>query len=262
MIYLITALDAEARPLIEHYRLKRDLSLPYTLYTNREILLLVTQPGKINAMMATSAVLGWRKPKNGDILINVGICGAPPAYGIGEPLLIHQISDGERRYYPDILYPHALRESSLLCLDNPADAPCDVPVDMESSGLFAAATRFFQVHRLAFLKIVSDHCNPSAVTKEGVMALVRSRIPELEHLITALRESSAESPLFTPEEEKTIGGWKEHFTAAQGVRLEDALCYFRLKHPTSPLPFPSPQIPASKRERSVLLDTFIATLTH
>ena len=54
---------------------------------------------------------------------------------------IHQISDGERRYYPDILYPHALRESSLLCLDNPADAPCDVPVDMESSGLFAAATR-------------------------------------------------------------------------------------------------------------------------
>lgn len=261
MIYLIAALDAEARPLIEHYRLKRDHALPYTVYTGNGVLLLVTQPGKHNAMMATSALLGWRIPETGDILVNIGICGAPAAYPIGEPLLIHRIVDGVRRYHPDILYSHTFRESPLLCLDEPAACCREMPVDMESGGVFAAASRFFKLHRLAFLKIVSDHCDPSSVTKEGVIALIRSRTKELDTLIAALRDAAAETPLFTPSEETKIGEWQGHFTASQAARLEDAACYFRLRHPRLPLPFPDTPIPPSKRERSALLETLIADLT-
>lgn len=262
MIYLITALDAEARPLIEKYRLKRDYTLPYTLYVGEEIVLLVTQPGKNNAMMATSALLGWRIPKAQDILLNVGICGAPAEYPIGESMLIHQIFDGDRRYYPDILYPHTLRESPLLCSETPADTPRDIPVDMESGGVYAAAARFFKLHRMAFFKIVSDHCQPETVTKEGVITLVHSRIPELDRLITALKSVSAETPLFAPREEAALLQWKEFFTAAQGVQLEDALCYFRLKHPHQPFPVLAADIPPSKRERSALLEAFITILTR
>ena len=262
MIYLITALDAEARPLIEHYRLKRDHTLPYTLYRGEETLLLVTQAGKSNAMMATSALLGWRLPRPGDILINVGICGAPEEHPLGEPLLIHQIIDGERRYYPDILYPHTMRESPLLCLDTPAEGMENaLPVDMESGGVYSAAARFFKLHRLAFLKIVSDHFEPETVTKEGAIELIRSCLPQLDALIAALRSAASEAPLFTPEEEEAIEGWKGHFTAAQGVRLDDALCYFRLQYPQRPLPALARDIPPSKRERSTLLETFIAGLT-
>lgn len=261
MIYLITALDAEARPLVEHYRLKRDFTLPYTLYANDTTVLLVTQPGTVNAMMATSALLGWRIPSAGDILINIGICAAPLDCAIGEPLLIHQILYGERRYYPDILYPHDLRESALLCLDTPADTPLDVPVDMESTGVFVAAAKFFKLHQIAFLKIVSDHFKPDAVSKEGAIELIRSRTQTLDYLIASMQRAVADQPLFSEAQRENIEEWKQHFTAAQGAKLEDALCYYRLRHPHSEIPFPVSQIPYSKRERSTLLEEFLATLT-
>ncbi|MCK9371624.1 MAG: hypothetical protein M0P91_00375 [Sulfuricurvum sp.] len=261
MIYLTCALDAEARPLIEHYRLKRDYTLPYTFYKGDGILLLVTGIGRSNAMLALSALMGYRIPTKDDLLINIGICGAPDTYRLGEALLIHQIMDTDRSYYPDILYPHPLRETGLMCVDTPVSSPCLSPVDMESGGIFQAASRFLKLHQMAFIKIVSDHFEPHKVTKEGAIHLVKSHIHTLESLIASLQKVSSDPSLFTPEEMEKIGEWKTHFTVSQGVKLEEALFYFRLKIPKRPLPFPTDPIPTSKRERSTLLETFIAHLT-
>lgn len=260
MIYLITALDAEARPLWEYYRLKRDTSLPYTLYRSEEMVLLVSGMGRTNALMALSALLGWRIPEQKDILINIGICGAPSEYRIGEALLIHQILDGDRRYYPDILYSHPLRETSMRCVDTPQSLCGDCPVDMESSAIFQAAERFFKLHQMAFLKIVSDHCTPESVTKEGVMELLRSHVDTVDTLISRLRAIQKEASLFCADERYTIDVFKTHFTKSQGSALEDALTYFRLRN-KGKFPPLNPLIPNSKRERSLLLEELIATLT-
>lgn len=260
MIYLITALDAEAKPLCDHYRLKRDSSLPYTLYRNDEIVLLVSGIGKANAMMALSALLGWRIPEAGDILVNIGICGAPSEYMIGEALLIHQIFEGERHYYPDILYSHTFREVSLVCIDSPQSIVRDYPVDMESSAVFQAASRFFKLHQIAFIKIVSDHFTPENVTKEGAMELVRSHVNTLDGLMHNLQSVQVDPSLFTAEERVKIDALKGHFTKSQGDALEDALSYFRLKNPEKSLKIDH-EIPHSKRERSQLLETLIRTFT-
>lgn len=260
MIYLICALDAEARPLCDYYRLKRDRSLPYTLYRNDQMVLLVSGMGRVNAMMAVSALLGWRIPEAEDILINVGICGAPSDYPIGEALLIHQILDGDRRYYPDILYSHRLRETSMRCVDMPQSTSCDCPVDMESSGIFQAVSRFFKLHQMAFVKIVSDHCNPQSVTKEGVIELLRSHLNALDSLISSLSAIPKQPILFSADERDKIEAFKAHFTKSQGDTLEDALTYFRLRGKSEPLPL-NGHIPNSKRERSQLLEELIATLT-
>lgn len=260
MIYLITALDAEARPLIEHYRLKRDMSLPYTLYKNDDILLLVSGVGKTNALMALSALLGWNIPKPTDFLINIGICGAPCEYEIGEALLIHQIIDHEKRYYPDILYPHSLRETSLLCVNEPQSHTSELPVDMESAALFQAASRFFKLHQLAFVKIVSDHFTPEHVTKEGAIQIIASKLSLIDDLILSLKTVQSTQSFFSDKERTGIESFKSHFTKSQGDSLEDALCFFRLKNPAKPLSLPS-DIPNSKRERSMLLEEYITTLT-
>ncbi|MGD9654865.1 MAG: hypothetical protein AB7U44_06675 [Sulfuricurvum sp.] len=260
MTYLITALDAEARPLIEYYRLKRDYTLPFTLYRSEEIVLLVTQPGKTNALMATSALLGHILPKAEDILINIGICGAPEEYPIGEALLIHKIIDNGRSFYPDILYPHPYREATLISLQAAQDSMLESPVDMESSSVFRAASKFFSLHRIAFLKIVSDHFKPDTVTKEKVIESLRSHRKTLDILINSLKHVTDTKPLFTAEEFKEINDFKSHFTVSQGAILEEALCYFRLRYPALPLPFPDEEIPPSKRERSELLERFTATL--
>ncbi|DAB39047.1 MAG: hypothetical protein A2552_11455 [Sulfuricurvum sp. RIFOXYD2_FULL_44_160] len=260
MIYLVTALDAEARPLCDYYRLKRDTSLPYTLYRNEEIVLVVSGMGRMNALMAVSALLGWRIPGEKDILINIGICGAPSTYAVGEALLIHQILDGDRRYYPDILYSHPLRETSMRCIDTPQSLCGDYPVDMESGAIFQAASRFFKLHQMAFLKIVSDHCIPESVTKEGVMELLRSHVDTVDTLISRLRAIQKEASLFSADEREAIEVFKTHFTKSQGSALEDALTYFRFRNKGTFPPL-NPLIPSSKRERSQLLEELIATLT-
>jgi hypothetical protein len=260
MIYLLSALDAEARALVDYYQLKRDTSLPYTLYTNERMVLLVSGMGKSNALMAVSALLGWRIPNPEDCMINIGICGAPEEYRIGEALLIHQIQDGGRHYYPDILYTHSLRESSLRCVDEAQVSVIDCPVDMESSSIFQAASRFFKLHQMAFIKIVSDHFEPESVTKEGVIELVRSNIPRLDEVRTALEKVQYSDPLFSEREQKEIELLKTYFTKSQASALDDALSYFRLKHPQGVLPS-HPDIPDSKRERSRLLEELITQLT-
>ncbi|HEX5330389.1 hypothetical protein [Sulfuricurvum sp.] len=260
MIYLITALDAEARALVDYYHLKRDTSLPYTLYTNEQMVLLVSGMGKSNALMAVSALLGWRIPNLEDCMINIGICGAPLTYEIGEALLIHQIQDGARRYYPDILYTHSLRECSLKCVDDAQVILHEYPVDMESSSILQAASRFFKLHQMAFIKIVSDHFTPETVTKEGVIELVRSNIPRLDEVCTALEKVQYIEPLFSEREQKEIELLKTYFTKSQASALDDALIYFRLKHPQSALSV-HPDIPDSKRERSRLLEELITQLT-
>lgn len=260
MIYLITALDAEARPLCEYYRLKRDTSLPYTLYKNERMVLLVSGMGKANALMALSALLGWRIPEPEDILINIGICGAPSEYAVGEALLIHQILENDRRYYPDILYTHSFREASMRCIDAPQSAAEDYPVDMESSAVFQAAVRFFKLHQIAFIKIVSDHFTPESVTKEGVVELLRSHVNTLETLIWGLNAVQKQTSLFSADERDEIEALKTHFTKSQGDALEDALNYFRLRN-KGEFPQLSPLIPNSKRERSQLLEELISVLT-
>ncbi|MDD5052033.1 MAG: hypothetical protein PHO27_04770 [Sulfuricurvum sp.] len=261
MIYLITALDAEARTLVEHYRLKRDTSLPYTLYRGDNIILLVCGMGKMQAAMSVSALLGWKIPNNDDILINIGICGAPPSYSIGEVLLVHKIIDGNKHYYPDILYTHSLRETSLLCVDSPQESILNYPVDMESGGIFLAASKFFKLHQMAFIKIVSDHCEPNNVTKEGVINLIHTHLPILAQLFTTIQTIQCSNTLFSTEERMQIEVFKTHFTKSQGDALEDALSYFRLKNPTTSLRLTTTPIPDSKRERSELLESFIITLT-
>lgn len=259
MIYIITALDAEARPLIDHYGLKRDMSLPYTLYQCADMLLIICGVGKTNAMMAVSALLGWRLPSRGDILINIGICATPTHYEIGEALLIHQLIDTHKTYYPDILYTHTLKESSILCVDTPQSIPNNLPVDMESTAIFCAASRFFKLHQMAFLKIVSDHFEPGTITKELAISLIDSHLQTLDTLIINLSQVCSAPLLFSDEESLSIQYLKEHFTKSQGDTLDDALCFFRLRYPTKPLPLEIAE-PTSKHQRSQLHEHLIHTL--
>lgn len=260
MKYIITALDAEARVFCDRFSLKRNFDLPYTLYTDAETILLVCGMGKMNALMATSALLGYRIPQEGDILLNVGICGAPEEYAIGDALLIHQIIDTERRYYPDILYTHSLQETALICVDTPQSSASEFPVDMESAGIFLAASKFFKLHQMAFVKIVSDHFSPLSITKEGVIELFASHASTLEEILRILQNATVTTELFTRDERGEIETFKNHFTKSQGDSLEDALCFFRLKNAHGSILLPD-EISNSKRERSVLLEKCIATLT-
>jgi hypothetical protein len=261
MIYIITALHAEARPFLDRYRFKRNDALPFALYESDTILLGVTQSGYDNAMIATAALLGYRPPTENDVLLNIGICGAPQAYEIGTLLLIHKIIHNNHSYYPDMLLSHPFEESDLESVKKAQDEHHALPVDMEAYPIFKVASRFMQLHQLLFIKIVSDHFEPERVTKELVLELIGTKMPQIEGLIHALSHLFDKTPLYELQEQMLIDAYKSQLTQSQQSQLDDALCYFRLKErrPLHVSLFDTKHL-KHKKERGEAFEQLISTL--
>src|SRR5690554_1763627 len=109
MILIITALMIEAAPLIEHFRLRRDMSIhEFPVYRNADIALIVSGVGKVRSAIAATYLLSICNTKyNKDIenvnddscikdhtLVNIGFCGASETqYEIGSLILINKVID-------------------------------------------------------------------------------------------------------------------------------------------------------------------------
>lgn len=262
MIYIVLALSSEARPLFTHFGLKRNNDLPYPLYTDGTKLLIVTQPGYENALMATSTLLGYRTPEAEDTLLNIGICAAPKSHAIGALLLAHKISHGTHDYYPDILFRHPNEETDLRTVADALSSPEPVPVDMEAHAIYKAGSRFFKAHQMAFLKIVSDHFEPERVTKELAFKLLQDNIPAIEQIMRSMEYVVTAKTLFTDDERRQISAIKAILTKSQASAFDDACHYHRLKHNT---PFPELffTLPTThhKKERRDYFDRLVQTLT-
>jgi len=216
MLYVVTALYCEAKPFILLYSLKRDLTLKnYQLFSNDSIRLIITQTGKINAAIAVTELFHHTPPNPSDILINVGIaasCNDVLPYGSG--YLIHKICDHDtnRDYYPDLCFRHSFSEASLATYSTIADSnTCQSEsaglIDMEASGIYAAAIHHLKTHQMIFYKLVSDHGDTLSLTPDKVTELIQSHLPKLydyamqiSHLLsldTLLEFSDEESSLIT-----------------------------------------------------------------
>ena len=266
MLYITVALSAEARPLVDSFKLTRTYILPYTLFENKDIKLIVTGIGNENAMMATSVFLGHFLPSKNDILVNVGICAAPKEFAIGEALLIHKIIYKSSSYFPDILFEHNLLECEITSVDEPLDSPLKMPVDMESYGVYKAASRFLDTHNILLFKVVSDHFEPLHVSKELATELISKNLQNLQSIIRFAEYIAKQPPLFTFDEEKLISAISIYLTKSQSALFYDACCYYKLHHQKPLLTECHLNIKTlnseklSKKERSEYLDSLIKTL--
>lgn len=195
MLYIITALYAEATPFIKHYNLKRDrLMKRHELYTSEQgdVLLLITKPGKIAAAMAVTELLVTHEPTRNDFLINIGVCGSTqdpmgavtgsnaniPVY-ICTDIFDH---DTGKHYYPDMLFNHPFTESGIETCSvviNDKSLVAMLLVDMEASAIFQAASSFFSPHQMSFLKMPSDNLETSQVTRETVTGVIENALSSI-----------------------------------------------------------------------------------
>ena len=154
MIYIVTAIYAEAHPLIIRFQLKKEPShTRFQVFLNEEasICLIISGTGMIPAAAAVSSICteygaGGRnlaEHLQGDFLLNVGVCGQIRGCGqsqsggqawqtdmipekeahssesvcrIGQVLLCNKIRElaTGRTFYPDILYRHCFEEAPIL----------------------------------------------------------------------------------------------------------------------------------------------------
>jgi adenosylhomocysteine nucleosidase len=229
MLNILTALNCEAQPIISHYRLKmRNNRLPFQIYENEEIRLIISGVGKVSSASATGYLYGLSDSSEHHVWLNVGVSGHRKQ-NIGEAFLINKITDmgTKKSYYPTFVFKHPFTSLSLETHDKSvSDYPSVAAVDMEASGFYEAACRFSTTEFIHSYKIISDNEDSPLIKLDKAFAekLIQKRLEEIVLLIEKLAELSREEEILLQDPETFplfLSQW--HFSTSESFRLLSVL---------------------------------------
>ena len=178
MLYIVTALKPEAQAFIDKFRLKKESLKSYKIFTNENIVLIISGLGVRNAMFATQTLINSFDISDNDIYLNIGICGASKKYEIGELLNISTIEYQKQTYHLK-----NIQFKTITCLDNEASSAKYNIVDMESFGFYEAVIHSPAIKNCYIFKVVSDHFEPHKVTKDKTKSLIFNVIDDINLLL-------------------------------------------------------------------------------
>lgn len=196
MIRLVVALPAEARPLIQYFKLKPPAFHGlFPIYRNDQITLVISGIGKMAAAAATSYVHTVSGEHRNCAWLNVGVAGH--AYrNCGQGLLANRIMDKTtgQCWYPHNLLGLPFEDASLVTVDIPeTEYPGEMMYDMEAAGYCFAASRSSSSELIHCYKIISDNrcVSTATVTPNRIGQLM---IDHLENIGTLLQKLAGFAP--------------------------------------------------------------------
>lgn len=226
-IFIYTALPCEAKPLVEHFGLKKATTIqPFAVYFNKDICLTVTGVGK-SAMAAgvayTQALFTFVEHP---VLVNIGIAGHK-YHDVGSLFLIDKITDfdSKKSHYPPLVFTPSCPTAGLQTVSRPqlvydSQHLCD----MEASAFYEAAVRFSSGELIHCLKIISDNeLRPAEnIQPKQVSQLIAAHTSTIE---TLLAESSRLARLLTIPDFKLFEQLTQryHFTVSEQGQLKSRL---------------------------------------
>ena len=234
MLIWVCAFHAEARPVIEHWRLKKmPAGAPFDCYRGDDVACVLSGAGKI-AAAAASAWAGASLGGAGTVAwINLGIAGADKPK-IGATFQLDQIVDADsgERHYPVLLGSAPLPTATCISLARASfDYHPEHLYDMEASGYFSAASRFSSAELVQAIKLVSDNREDSIARNRGQISdAIAAQLPALEAEAERLQQLA--SRIDTPEHEPGLFApltQRHHFSQTQQIRLRRLLHYFELR---------------------------------
>lgn len=226
MIFIVCALQSEAKPLITFFDLEFcSHGSPFKIYRNDTVALIISGVGKIRAAAAVSYLSLFIESEKPPIWLNVGIGGMANAE-LGSSFLAHKITDGssKKSSYPSIVIDLPCETAELLTVDAPDDNHQEgVIFDMEASGFFHTAVLFSHVELVHSYKVISDFDDASIkqVTRSLVGQLIEDKVSEIQTIIQNLSALSESSNKFGDLYEKIVGKW--HFSVTEKHQLKRAL---------------------------------------
>jgi adenosylhomocysteine nucleosidase len=218
MILIVTALMLEAAPVIDYFKLKKDVSiLPYPVYRGSDIALIVSGVGKVRSAMAAVYLNSIYNAGRSNVLVNLGLCGAGSSrYKPGSLLVVNKVTDVDTGwdYYPDVFIGGGLSQVALHCCSKPVKTEDVAPdtdffCDMESSGVMEAAKKFSYSHNVLILKIISDFLAPDRLDKKQLKGYIEKSMPVFESILQEMRQLN-----------KNVGG----FSHEEDHKFIDSLC--------------------------------------
>lgn len=233
--FIYAALPCEAKPLIEFYRLKKDVSVTcFSIYINNTICLTVTGIGKtaMAAGIAYSQARFSTQPQ--PVMLNVGVAGHQH-HALGELFLADKITDTDtsKQYYPPITFTPDCATAALHTYSKPQSVyPQTALCDMEAAAFYETATRFATGELCHCLKIISDNAaSPSDnINPQQVTGLIGAQLPVINKMMMALRQLAQElQPGVIAEYGQLLAHY--HFTANEKIQLNKLLSRWRLITP-------------------------------
>ena len=241
MINLVVALPAEARPLLDFYRLGEKTTIgTFRVHQHADMSLIISGPGKVAAAAATALLASRNSPGKQAAWLNIGIAGHA-TYSTGQSLLAHRITDHAtgKSWYPPQLFDLPTTTGSLLTVDVPENNyHQDLAYDMEASGYYPVASRFSSMELVQCFKVVSDNRKQSTatVTAKSCTQLITRKLDEIDTLVRALASLAQEVNRWRAPHtgvEQLTAQW--HFTVSQQHQLAELARRWQVLMPEQPL---------------------------
>jgi len=225
VLAFVTALAAEAKPLIARFQLQR-IDAPLPLYKKDDLYLVVSGMGKVSSAIATTFL--QTKMSSIAAYVNVGIAGHA-SLPIGTSIMASKIIDPTNgsTFYPTFLTAPFCTTQTVCCTDSPEFTfSTDAVYDMESIGFAQAAAKFSSSEFIHCYKVISDNLSSLAtIDPEKAEGLIVDHLPQIQELTKLLREQLQKTPSFS---KIPLTPWKErwHFTQTQEHQLQRLLQRF------------------------------------
>lgn len=181
MVYISTAFYYEAESLINYFCLKKNKNIVFAdVFENSKITLIVSGVGGINSAINLARFFSLKNITNNDTFINIGLCGCNNKnILIGTAVVVNKIKSSytQKTFYPDIIYKHNFEEASIETFANPVcnnESECMLS-DMETAEIYITASKFFKLHKIIFIKIISDYNLPKRITKEFIGEITNNK---------------------------------------------------------------------------------------
>jgi len=161
MLYIVTALYIEAKPLISLFNLKKDNSYTkFQVFSNEDIKLIISGTGKVKSATALTYLISKEDIKKNDYIVNIGFAASNKNSQLGDIVYVSKIQNAysDFDFYPEMIYKHNFLEGSLTTFDSIVEKKLEniEYIDMEAYGFFQTASIFFKKDKIMVLKIVSD----------------------------------------------------------------------------------------------------------
>ena len=161
MLYIVTALYIEAKPLISLFNLKKDNSYTkFQVFSNEDVKLIISGTGKVKSATALTYLISKEDIKKNDYIVNIGFVASNKNSQLGDIVYISKIQNAysDFDFYPEMIYKHNFLEGSLTTFDSIIEKKIEniEYIDMEAYGFFQTASIFFKKDKIMVLKIVSD----------------------------------------------------------------------------------------------------------
>ena len=219
MLNILTALQPEARPVIDALHLKKRSDIHgFPIFVSQDVTLIISGIGKQAAAAATAFLHGLQhgvtrqitQDNTSSAWLNIGIAGSAD-FALEQDMLAHKITEQSNgaTFYPTFCFEIPCASAEIITVDRPVtEYPCAEPItssspqshkqafDMEASAFFSTATRFTSAELVQCYKVISDTPENPAHTVNAAIAseMIAAKLATIKQLIVQLQELENSSP--------------------------------------------------------------------